>query len=47
MSPVQKSDLLINSLGSATPPTPTDCLARLLLAWRNEVEREPMPKWVA
>jgi hypothetical protein len=45
---VAASDRLLDSLGSATPLNPNDWkLVKLLLAWRNEVEREPMPKWVA
>jgi hypothetical protein len=48
MTPAQADDLLLTSLGSSLPPVnPNDWLTRLFLAWRQEVERKPMPEWVA
>jgi hypothetical protein len=47
MTPAQADDLLLTSMGSSHPPANPDRLTRLLLAWRNEVERKPMPEWVA
>lgn len=48
MSPVQETDLLLNSLGSALPSSSTDwTLVGLLTAWRDAIEALPMPEWVA
>jgi hypothetical protein len=46
---VMDTDLLLDSLGSATPPVlPNDWdkLAVLLVEWREAIEAEPMPEWV-
>lgn len=45
LSPVQETDLLLDLLGSATPPVvPNDWkLESLLLRWRRAVESRPMP----
>lgn len=49
LSPAQADDLLLDSLGSATPPVlPTDWkLENLLQRWRDVVEALPMREWVA
>lgn len=49
MTPVQADDRLLDSLGSATPPSlPNDWeLENLLVQWRQWLESEPMPEWVA
>lgn len=49
MTPIQETDLLLDSLSSATPPSlPNDWeLENLLVAWRQWAESEPMREWVA
>lgn len=42
---VRVSDRTLNNLGSATP-TANDRLGAVLLAWRNEVEEQPIPELV-
>lgn len=47
---IEADDRLLDALGSATPPVlPTDWdkLAVLLVEWREAIEAEPMPEWVA
>jgi uncharacterized protein YbjT (DUF2867 family) len=45
---LQVSDRLLDSLGSATPPVrPNDWLVSMLLRWREAIESESMPEWVA
>ncbi len=46
MTPVQASDILLDSLGSSLPPSfPNDWkVENLLLRWREAVESLPMPR---
>jgi hypothetical protein len=46
---VMDTDRLLDSLGSATPPVqPNDWpLVSMLLGWREAIESESMPEWVA